>query len=181
MSKLDQTNRKGHEPKAYKPLQTPLLFFLCTVALSLISLYVVHTGYFPFEYFTASVTTGLIHLFGIPAVQNDIIIYLTNAVWEVDTECTALEIMIIFASFVIVYRASYRAKAAGLLMGLPFIFGANIARLLIMAFIDKDAPQYSSFFHDYMWQVAFIIMVMVMWIVWIDMVVKRERKTSVSH
>ena len=49
-----------------------------------------------------------------------------------------------------------------------------------MAWIDKLKPQYSEFFHDYMWQVVFIMMVVWMWMVWIDKVVNRETKISVS-
>jgi hypothetical protein len=36
-----------------------------------------------------------------------------------------------------------------------------------------------EFFHNYMWQVVFIVMVVFMWLVWIDKVVNRETKVSV--
>jgi len=43
-----------------------------------------------------------------------------------------------------------------------------------MAWIDYLNPQYSEFFHNYMWQVVFIVMVVFMWLVWIDKVVDSE-------
>jgi exosortase/archaeosortase family protein len=80
----------------------------------------------------------------------------------------------------LVYPTSLKASGIGLFAGVPFIFGANMFRLLIMAWIDKLKPAYSTFFHNYLWQVAFIIMVAFMWIVWIEKVVNRETKAPVS-
>ena len=176
-----QNNQKGHllGDRAY--LKMPLLFCVSVLLLNLASLYAAEKGYlYFFELFTAQATTGLINLFGIEALQDNTIIHLTNDVWKVNTECTAITIMIIFASFVMVYQASVKAKSIGLLAGLSFIFAANVTRLLVMAFIDKFAPAYSQYFHDYLWQVAFIIMVVVLWLVWIEKVVRRERKTAIA-
>jgi archaeosortase B (VPXXXP-CTERM-specific) len=173
--------QKGRLFRDLKNLKMPLLFCFVVVVLNLLSLYAAKRGYLSlFEILTAQVTTEFIHVFGIEAIRDNTIIRLTNAVWKVNTECTAITIMIIFASFVIVYQTSLKAKSIGLLAGLPFIFAANITRLLIMAFIDKSAPAYSRYFHDYLWQVAFIIMVVFMWIVWTEKVVKRETKTAVA-
>ena len=173
--------QKGQTLRNFNYLKMPLLFCFSVVLLNLVSLYAAKKGYlYFFELFTAHVTTGLIHVFGIEATRDDTIIHLANDVWKVNTECTAITIMIIFASFIAVYQASLKAKGIGLLAGLPFIFIANITRLLVMAFIDKLAPEYSHYFHDYLWQVAFIIMVVVMWVVWTEKVVMRERKTAVA-
>ena len=88
--------------------------------------------------------------------------------------------MIIFASFVLAYPTSMRARGIALAAGIPFIFGANVVRLLIMAWIDNLKPEYSAYFHDYLWQVVFIMMVVFLWIVWIDKMVHREAKAAVS-
>ena len=174
-------NQKGRLSRYLKQFKTPLLFCFFVVLFNLLSLFAAQKGYLAFfEIFTAQATTGAIHLFGMAASRENTIIRLTNCVWLVKTECTAITIMIIFASFVLVYQASMKAKGIGLLAGIPFIFAANIARLLIMAGIDKFTPAYSVYFHDYLWQAAFIIMVVFMWVVWAEKVVKRERKTAVA-
>jgi archaeosortase B (VPXXXP-CTERM-specific) len=174
-------NQKGHLFRDLKQLKTPLLFCFLVVLLNVFSLFAAQKGYLSFfEILTAQATTGAIHLFGMAATQDNTIIRLTNDVWQVKTECTAITIMIIFASFVIVYQTSLKAKSIGLLAGIPFIFAANIARLLVMAFIDKFTPASSAYFHEYLWQAAFILMVVFMWFVWAEMVVKRERKTAVA-
>jgi archaeosortase B (VPXXXP-CTERM-specific) len=173
--------QKGHTMRDLKYLKMPLLFCLSVVLLNLVSLYAAEKAYLYFwELFTAQTTTGLVYLFGIEAVQDNTIIHLANDVWKVNTECTAITIMIVFTSFVAVYDTSLKAKSIGLLAGLPFIFAANLTRLLIMAFIDKFIPAYSQYFHDYLWQVAFIIMVVVMWLVWLEKVVRRERQSAIA-
>jgi archaeosortase B (VPXXXP-CTERM-specific) len=177
----EQKNQKGHTARDLTFLKMPLLFFFSVILLNLASLYAAEKGYlYFFELFTAQATTGLIHLFGIEATRNNTIIHLTNDVWKVNTECTAITIMIIFASFVMVYQTSFKAKSIGLFAGLSFIFAANLTRLLIMALIDKAIPAYSHYFHDYLWQVAFIIMVVFLWVLWMEKVVRRERKTAIA-
>jgi exosortase/archaeosortase family protein len=121
-----------------------------------------------FDIFTAWVTTGMVHISGLQAVRDSNVISLANTVWVVSIECTAIFIMIIYASFLVIYPAPVKAKALGLLSGLPFIFCANILRLFIMAWIDALRPEFSEYFHNYAWQGVFIIMVIFMWVLWIE-------------
>jgi len=181
-AKSDSKRKQEGTLKSWRYLKVPLLFCFLVTLLIFISLIVANNGYLSFfEIFNAKVANILIHLSGVEARAESNIIYVTNSVWKVDTECTALTIMIIFTSFVIVYPATLKPKGMAILMGIPFIFGANMARLLVMAWIDKLKPAYTEYFHDYLWQVAFIIMVVLMWLIWIEMVVNRERKAALHR
>jgi archaeosortase B (VPXXXP-CTERM-specific) len=150
------------------------IFLFCSVVISL-DLMVWYLGrkeYLAFlDIFTSYVITGLIHLSGLQATMESNTIYLTNSVWLVTTECTAIFIMLIFTSFILVYPSSLKAKALAIIAGIPLILTANILRLFIMAWIDKLKPEYSEYFHNYAWQVLFIIMVVFMWLIWIEKVV----------
>lgn len=157
-------------------------FFFCSlvILLDVIVWYLGRNEYLAFiDIFLSYVMEVLIHASGLYAIRDSNTIYLTNSTWLVTTECTAIFIMLIYASFITVYPASNKAKGSALLTGIPFIFGANVLRLYAMAWIDYLNPQYSEFFHNYMWQVVFILMVVFMWIVWIDKVVNHESKLSV--
>jgi archaeosortase B (VPXXXP-CTERM-specific) len=179
--KKKSMRQRGHVDRDLNYLKIPLLFCL-VAALSNLLFYLIYKreNFSFFEVFTAQATTAVIHLFGMPAVRDNTIIRLTNAEWAVNTECTAITIMIIFTSFIVVYPASFKAKSVGTFLGLPVIFTANIMRLLLMAVVDKYNPRYATMFHDYIWQVAFIIMVVLMWMVWMDKVAKDEAKTVIS-
>lgn len=170
--------RASSKNKQY--LKVALFFCLVVIILDLIVWYLGRKEYMAFlDIFTSLVITKLIHLSGLKATMDSNTIYLANSVWIMTTECTGIFLMLIFSSFIMVYPSSVKAKGIALLAGIPFIFGANILRLYIMAWIDHIKPQYTEIFHNYMWQVAFIVMVVLMWTVWIDKVVNRENKTSV--
>lgn len=178
--------------KSAKPKQEPtfgdkqflkvgFLFCSTVIILDLLVWYLGRKEYLAFfDIFLSYVMAGLIKLSGLHVIQDSNTLYLTNSSWIVTTECTAIFIMLIFSSFIFVYPASTKQKGIALLSGIPFIFGANILRLYCMAWIDYLKPQYSEVFHNYMWQVVFIMMVVFMWMVWIDKVVNRETKISVS-
>jgi exosortase/archaeosortase family protein len=174
------SEQKGAAFRNGQFLRVALLFCLLATILNLSVWFLAENLRF-YNIFTASVITKLMHLSGLQVLRVDNIMYIANNTWKVTTECNALFIMVIFASFIIAYPASLKGKGAALLTGLPFIFGANISRLYAMAWIDKLKPEYSEFFHNYLWQVIFIIMVVVMWMLWIDWINGRENKTAVSH
>ncbi len=162
-------------------LKVSFLFLSLVIILDLLVWYLSQAEYLVFlQTSTSDVITNLIRVSGLQVVQNGNFIYLKNSSWFVSMACTAVYIMVIFAAFVLVYSASLKEKGIALGLGIPFIFGANITRLYCMAWIDFLKPQYSNLFHDYMWQVAFIVMVIFLWIIWIEKVIKRESKDSVS-
>ena len=157
-----------------------LLFCCAAVGSDLIVWYLGKKEYLAFlDIFTTYVITALLHLSGLQAVMESNTIYLANSTWIVTTECTAIFIMLIFASFILVYPSPLRAKGIALITGIPVIFCANIARLFMMAWVDKLSPQYTEYFHQYIWQIVFIVMIVFMWLVWIQRVVASETKISV--
>ena len=163
-------------------VRTALLFCLLATVLNVVFYLLVQEDYLNFyNILNTKVAASLMHLTGIEAIVERNVIRLSNAVWIVDTECTAINLLLIFVSFVVVYPASLQAKAIGLLIGVPFIFLANIIRLWAMAWVDKLVPAYTSYFHDYVWQVAFLIMVGFMWLVWIEKAVNRAVQENLSH
>lgn len=179
MSTLTSSEQDG--PKTRRSPRFVITFFTLAVLFDSAVWYLGKQEYLAFfDIFTSSVVTGLIHLSGLQALQDSNTIYLAHSVWVVTIECTAIQIMTIYTAFVLAYPASVRAKGLALLAGLPFIFGMNILRLWVMAWIDKLAPNFSATYHNYVWQVAFIIMVILLWLVWIEKVVKREGKSAVS-
>lgn len=179
----ERPKRKPKRPvsKNKQFLRTGLLFFSVAIFLNIVTYLIAQADYlFFFNILTTKVSAGLIHLTGLKANVNDNVIYLANGVWVVDTECTAINLIIIFISFVVVYPASIKAKSVGILLGLPFIFFANVIRLLAMAWMDKLKPDYFIYLHDYFWQVVFLILVAFMWLIWIDKVVNRAAQKPVS-
>lgn len=174
---------KPNNPDSQKSrlLKTALLFCSLAISLNIIVYFIAQGDYlFFFNIFTTKVSAGLIRFTGLDASVSDNVIRLAHGVWIVDTECTAVNLIIIFLSFVVAYPASVKAKFLGIFLGLPFIFLANVTRMLLMAWMDKLTPDYFKYFHDYFWQVVFLILIAFMWLVWIDKVVNRAAQKSFS-
>ena len=134
----------------------------------------------PFQKFMVKIVGGLISASGLEVVQNGVHIILKNDQWIMTPECTALSAMIVFVAFVMVYPSSLKSKGIAVLAGIPFIIMANTLRLLTLAWATELFAKYAHLAHDYVWQVAFLILIAVMWLIWIEMVVKNESKATVS-
>lgn len=162
-------------------MRTGLLFCSVAITLSILVHLIARAEYlFFFNILTTKASAALIEFSGLQVQTHDNIIRLANALWIVDTECTAVNLLVIFASFILVYPAPFSAKAAGILVGVPLIFIANVSRLFIMAWMDALMPSAFIYLHDYFWQVAFLILVAFMWLYWIDKVANRASCKPVS-
>ena len=177
--------RKKPPAKKNRPIQAALpvrniFFFAVLVLVGNAPLWVFSDAIMPFRQFMAWLVAGLIHLSGLDVVQNGAYITLKNEQWVMSPECTALTAMIVFAAFVIAYPSSIKSKTIAVLAGIPFIVFANIVRLFTLAWVTELFAGYAHWVHDYVWQVAFLMLIALMWLVWIERVVKRENQTAVS-
>lgn len=134
----------------------------------------------PFQKLMVNIVGTLISASGIEGVQNGVYIILKNDQWIMTPECTALSAIIVFMAFVIAYPSSIKSKGIAVLTGIPFLIIANTLRLFTLAWATELFAKYAHLAHDYVWQVAFLILIAIMWLVWIEIVVKRESKTTVS-
>lgn len=116
---------------------------------------------------------------GLPVTVQGFEIFMPKAHWVVIADCTALSAIIMFFAFVLAFPSSKKAKALAAVAGIPFLFLVNILRLVVLAWVTEWNPKVAGYFHDFLWQVGFLLLVITMWLIWIEMVVKRENKAAV--
>lgn len=175
-----QPGAAGSRPR-FQLLWVCLVFFTLVLVFHLLQWTVVPRPYLDeLQLLTAKVTAAVIVASGIPLTLQGTHLYLLGVHWEVILECTALSAFIVFASFVLAYPSRLMSKSLGVLIGVPTLFAANILRLFILAWATKWSPKYAPLVHDYVWQVAFLLLLVLMWLVWIELVVKREKKVDIS-
>lgn len=132
--------------------------------------------------FITSLVSPMLTIFGVVNSVHGNQINLKSNLLIVTQECTAINVLILFTSFVLAYSSTMRAKLIGLIVGIPFIFVVNIARILALGLISEYFSHRSmELFHDYIWQMAFLFLVVTMWFVWIEMVVMREKTPAVPR
>lgn len=136
----------------------------------------------PYQVWLAGLTTDLIRFSGIAATHaRDVYILLPGARWEMSAECTAINAMVVFVSFILVYPAALKSKGIGLVLGIALLFAANLLRLLGLAWATHLFPTTAEFMHDYVWQVAFLFLVILLWFAWLEMVVTREKQAPLPR
>jgi archaeosortase B (VPXXXP-CTERM-specific) len=87
-------------------------------------------------------------------------------------ECTALYTSIIYFSILGAYPARVGEKLVGLLIGIPAIHALNYVRMVFISLIMCHKPQLFDFFHGYLWQVSFVIFMLLLVILWMWKIVK---------
>ena len=92
-------------------------------------------------------------------------------------ECGAIEVMSIFFAAVIAFPTLWRKRLLGVLIGVPIMYCVNIFRLTCLAVIGAydNGGQWFKLSHEYIWQAIYILFVVVVWLLWIEVIVKGRR------
>jgi exosortase H (IPTLxxWG-CTERM-specific) len=126
-----------------------------------------------FPAFTARCVALALGLLGQKAEAFGQTVSITGGIsFQVIYQCSGLFLMSIYAAAVLAYPARLREKLAGLALGLPVLFAANIVRLAALGIIGKYLPAYFDLSHEYLWQGIFIVFVLVLWTLWRDHLVR---------
>lgn len=180
-----KSNKKNTEVKAKLRTHKATIRF-CLIFLGLL---LILTTTFPFlsETFnpqltwvmevTADVTGFFLKLSGLNVEVSGRIVSMPNFSIEVVGECTGVYEVLIFLAAMIAYPAGWVKKLTGAGLGIPLLYVVNIIRMVMITFIGNWSPATFDFLHLYFWQVAMILIILAVWILWIEKVVHRERKT----
>ncbi|HSG29485.1 MAG TPA: hypothetical protein VLA34_13480 [Candidatus Krumholzibacterium sp.] len=90
-------------------------------------------------------------------------------------ECTGIYTTIIYFSIVAAYPARIGEKLAGLLIGVPAIHLLNLVRMVFVSLVLYHKREMFDFFHGYIWQVGFVIFMLMLVIFWMAKIVKPRR------
>jgi archaeosortase B (VPXXXP-CTERM-specific) len=161
-------------------VKTCFLFALFLVALHAFTWLFALKGYIKWGYGTAHVVSTILNATGIQNTVDYNIIHLRNDTWNVTSECTAVNAVFLFISFILAYTSTFRSKALGLISGIPLIIAVNIVRLVALGWVTEYLPQSAHLFHDYVWETIFMFFIVALWFIWINLVVNREKTSAVS-
>jgi exosortase/archaeosortase family protein len=139
-----------------------LLFSLAFWAFSL------HLHLGPVQTVTASLGSEIGRWTGGSSVVHGHIIVVQSLSLNVNHECTGIFVWMLFASFVLAYPVPWSARAIGLGVGIPLLFGVNVLRLATLARIVELYPAAFFYFHEYVWQGFFMVCVLVGAIAWAE-------------
>ena len=98
---------------------------------------------------------------------------------EIIEECTGIFEMLIFMAALISYPATWKSKLIGFLLGIPALYLFNVVRIVFLTVVGASYRVLSTSCISYFWQATLILMITAVWVLWILLVVSREKKPSV--
>ena len=92
-------------------------------------------------------------------------------------DCGAIPTMVIFVAAVVAFPTRWWRKLFGVALGVPLLYGINTLRLTVLAAIGAwdGGGAIFKFAHEYVWQGIYIIFVVVVWLAWVELLVRRKK------
>jgi exosortase family protein XrtF len=90
--------------------------------------------------------------------------------------CNGLNVMVIFVAFVLSFGQIQKRVLWFLPLGLVLIHLSNLGRLILLFVVTTTFPRYFYFTHKYLFTAAIYVMVLLLWIWWVRMVMKKQTK-----
>jgi exosortase H (IPTLxxWG-CTERM-specific) len=114
----------------------------------------------------ARVSGGIMNLFGEQAQVQGTVISSRRYTVDVAHGCDAVPPSILFISAVLAFPASLKAKLPGILIGTVLLAIINLARIVSLFYTGVYYPRAFEVMHVDVWQPAFIVISLVLWVFW---------------
>lgn len=121
---------------------------------------------------TAEITAFFSNILGMEAKASGTSLILTTMTFEIIHECTGIFALMIYFSCTMAYPIKWKNKLIGIAIGFPFIAAMNLVRMIVLVYIAGYHQNIFDYVHSYLWQGTFIIFVILIWLLWIEKVVK---------
>lgn len=126
--------------------------------------------------FNAALCGGVLRGVGVDAQRSGTLLQLPGGGMQIISECSAIYVAILFAAAVIAFPTTWRARLRGLAVGLPILFVVNLLRLATLGLVIRYRAALLPLFHEYLWQVLFVIVVVALYVTWIERIVPRAAR-----
>jgi exosortase H (IPTLxxWG-CTERM-specific) len=123
----------------------------------------------PWTETVARVSAGAITTFDASVVASgrQLLDRLTGQGVSIEAGCNGLEAMILLASAMLAFPASWARKLGGIVLGGIAIQALNIVRIVSLFYLSRWNPAWFEWAHLYLWQPLIMVDVLVVWLVWL--------------
>lgn len=117
----------------------------------------------------ASLATAIAHLAGSNATIFDgNYISAQGMTLHINHECTGVFVLFVLISFLAAYPATWKAKIVGIVVGVSALSLINVVRIATLIRLVEIYPSAFEYFHEYVWQGAFLMLVTLYAITWVE-------------
>ncbi len=124
----------------------------------------------------AKISSFLLNIFGMGTTAVGDTVSSNKFSVDIESGCDGIEAIAIFTGAVAAYPKPAEFKYKGILVGILFLLLMNIVRIVTLFFTGVHFPKLFDMMHVEVWQVIFIVLAIVCWLVWIQSVIRREQE-----
>lgn len=99
---------------------------------------------------------------------------------SIEAGCNGVEAAIVLISGIIAFPSSWRDKFFGIALGIIAVQVANLLRVVTLFYLGKWNMGAFEFFHLYLWQALIMLDVLIVWLLWIRIVLRRKNNIKAS-
>jgi exosortase H (IPTLxxWG-CTERM-specific) len=129
----------------------------------------------PWTGFLASLSAQLVQAFDAHVIAHGNVIQSTANGFGVAIlpGCNGVEACIILAAAMLAFPAPWRAKFAGIAIGIAAVQAVNVLRIVSLFYLGQWNMRWFEFAHLYLWQALIMLDVLVVWLLWVRHLARR--------
>jgi exosortase H (IPTLxxWG-CTERM-specific) len=120
----------------------------------------------PFTAGIARASAGTLDLLGQHTTHQGTVIHGARFAVNIRNGCNGVETMLIFLAAVVAFPATWRARLAGLALGIAGIQAMNLVRVLALFLTGAYLPRLFDISHRVVWQTLVVLFGILAWIFW---------------
>lgn len=97
---------------------------------------------------------------------------------SIEAGCNGVEAAIILIAGIVAFPAPWRYKAAGIVIGIAAVQGANLLRIISLYYLGKWNTAVFDFAHLYLWQALIMLDVLIVWLLWTRAVSRESMRNT---
>lgn len=119
----------------------------------------------------AKMSVPVLSLFGSATADERTLVFRQFSA-SIEGACDGVQPTLIYLAAVLAFPSRWRAKAWGVLIGVPAIFLVNFVRIVTVMLCGAYRPEWFERVHLYGWQALVIAFTLAVWLFWIERFVR---------
>ncbi|WP_298433955.1 exosortase H [Ottowia sp.] len=130
----------------------------------------------PWTGLVAHASAAIVHLFDPSVISYGRVLQSAKTGFGVSIEpgCNGVEATIVLVAAMLAFPSSWKMKAWGIGLGFIAVQAVNLLRVVTLFFLGQWNFKVFEFAHLYMWQALIMLDVLVVWLLWMRVVARRD-------
>lgn len=136
----------------------------------------------PWTGWLAKASAAIVHLIDPTVISYGRVLQSAKTGFGVSIEagCNGVEATIVLVAAMLAFPSSWKMKLWGIGLGFIAVQAVNLIRIVSLFFLGQWNFQVFEFAHLYMWQALIMLDVLIVWLLWMRYVAKRDPRPDVA-